>query len=94
MGLEHSDQDCQNAMILDWQKSCQNDRFLIGFHQWFGWDRNTVGHLYGVSIYSWPPVWHFIFFPGARADAYLRFDNNAFKLIVIFVRSNSITYAS
>ena len=25
---------------------------------------------------------------------YLRFDNNAFKLIVIFVRSNSITYAS
>ena len=32
MGL----QDCQNALIQDWKKSCQNDRFLIGFPQWFG----------------------------------------------------------
>ncbi len=42
MGSEHSDQDCQNALIPDWQKSCQNDRFLIGFPPWFGWAFKTA----------------------------------------------------
>ena len=76
MGLEHNDQECQNALIPDWQKSCQNDRFLIGFPPWFGWAFKTGHHGNGTQ---WPPCMAFpytvaplygilFYFPGASAS--------------------------
>ena len=61
MGLEHNDQDCQNALMPDWQKSCQNDKFLIGFPPWFGWAFKIVVSLYGVTQTQWSPCMAFLF---------------------------------